>query len=813
MRASDFQQVVYDIHDEARSHGLFFQHCDSYSQDGRVIRTGDRDVVWFGSCSYLGLEREPSLINRSCDMIHRFGTQFSSSRGYVSLDAHRQLEGQLDRIFGGYSVLGQTTTLAHQAAMDVLATEKDAVVLDHQAHVSLQRAATLARARGARIEVIHHDHPERALPLLRELSTKYERVWYATDGVTSMYGEFAPVLLMHEMLGVAPNVHLYVDDAHGTGWGGERGQGRFLEVFGFHDRLVLATSLAKACAAGGAALVVKDSELRDRLRLTGGTMVFSGPLQPALLGAALAACDFMLSSELAPRQRALFDRVRRLKQGLTHHEIPIYANNEAPMTFVYAGLPRVAFEIAHQLLERGHYVNVASFPAVPMRRAGLRITVTTHLEFEDIDRLVEDIADIYPKVLRANDLSINQLREWFSENEAREPRAKLAPVRVATRSPRLPIEHFNSLPPELEDEWDACLGGRGCISAASMRMQEQIFSGGAREHDWTFHYLRVRDGQAPALWTVFVELPGKDDVFSLPELSQLIEVERAARSDPYYLTARVLMMGGGLSEGNHLYLNRDLRWQAALRAVANWAAARYDAGEVEAVLFRDLPADDDDVSALLTAEGFTRVPMPDRHLAEVAGDDPLFLIGEDTRKRRLIRDIRSAHPALDFRALDRAQIAANLETLYTQYLAVAHRTREINMFDLPARVFVAMADNPAWTVVAITHPEHEGILGWYAAHLHGDDFAPLACGIDYLHLSRFNTYRHLMFEVMWSARERGAKLVHLGMLAGREKRRFGSRPEATVAYALRRDTYASAQLELHRQQAMLGIERTSSVIG
>ena len=53
--------------------------------NGREITLEGKKLINFGSCSYLGLEMDSRLIAGSVDAIRRFGTQFSSSKTYVSV--------------------------------------------------------------------------------------------------------------------------------------------------------------------------------------------------------------------------------------------------------------------------------------------------------------------------------------------------------------------------------------------------------------------------------------------------------------------------------------------------------------------------------------------------------------------------------------------------------------------------------------------------------------------------------------------------------------------------------------------------------
>ena len=289
MEASEFLGTVLAMHAQARDRGLFFQTTEDDAYRGRAIEIDGRSLLSFGSCSYLGLELDPRLIEGACDAARRYGTQFSTSRGYLSAPIYRELEASLDAIFDAHTVLAPTTTLGHLAALDVLAHEKDAIVLDHQVHQSVQQAANLARTRGTKVVVVKHEELDRAVEIVGTLARTHRTVWFATDGVNSMYGDLAPFVLLKTLLDVAPNVRLYVDDAHGMSWLGKHGRGSFLATMPLSPRIVLATSLAKAFGCGGGVLVLSDPAERDRIRMGGGTLLFSGPIQPPMLGAALAS--------------------------------------------------------------------------------------------------------------------------------------------------------------------------------------------------------------------------------------------------------------------------------------------------------------------------------------------------------------------------------------------------------------------------------------------------------------------------------------------------------------------------------------------
>ena len=64
--------------------GLLHLEPEDEMFSGRLVTLQGRPQVFFGSCSYLGLELDPRLRAGAIEAIHRYGTQFSTSRAFRS---------------------------------------------------------------------------------------------------------------------------------------------------------------------------------------------------------------------------------------------------------------------------------------------------------------------------------------------------------------------------------------------------------------------------------------------------------------------------------------------------------------------------------------------------------------------------------------------------------------------------------------------------------------------------------------------------------------------------------------------------------
>ncbi len=830
MEASEYLSTVHAIHSEARRRGLYFQDTQDHTLRGREVTVQGRRLTSFASCSYLGLEHHPKLVAAVKDAVERWGTQFSASRGYLSAPPYAELEEKLGELFGGHCLVTSSTTLGHQVALGVLLTEKDAIVLDHQVHYSVHMAATLARASGARVEVVRHNRLERAEEIVARLAPHHRTVWFACDGVFSMYGDLAPVKLLKRLLAIAPNVRLYVDDAHGMSWAGKHGRGSFLSRMPLSERMVVATSLNKAFSASGGVLIFPTAEERDEVRICGGPMVFSGPLQPPMLGAALASAEVHLSPEIETYQKALRERADHLNRRLREANLPLLCENEAPIFFVRCGLPRTSFRIAERMREEGFFISVSAYPSVPMKRSGLRISLTADHRIEDIDRMVDALAVHFPAVLLEEGVSRSELDDLFHraipeealQSEAyREAPARLDALLARARGAdgrsapavqvaavevdpsTLVVEHHRTVHAIDKDLWDRCLGTVGACSWHAMATLEKVFSNQPRpEHNWDFHYLVIRDqGGRPVLVTFFTVALNKDDMLMRHEVSEAVEKRR--KDDPYFLTSMVTSMGSGLSEGNHLYLDRSGPWRAALLKMLEVGQQIHEEVQSNVFMLRDMPAEDPEMDAFMLDQGLVKIPMfPSNHLTIDWTDLDGYLASLSRRQRRHVRRQVEAAPNFEVRIHRPGTLSEDdMAWLHQLYRNVATRKLRLNVFELPQNLIPNLLECPAWEIGtlhlrrAAGGPEDGRAVAFFASHVSDGNYAPFFCGLDYDYVFTHGVYRQMIYRIVLRAMELGMHTVHMGMDADFEKGRFGTHLVPNCIYLQARDHYNAVILK------------------
>ena len=105
-------------------------------------------------------------------------------------------------------------------------------------------------------------------------------------------------------------------------WTGKHGRGVALTHLGDSERVVVALSLNKAFSGAGGALALPSDALRRRIRHCGGTMVFSGPIQPPMLGAAVASAKLHLDPSFDGLQAELHERITVAREGIARFDVP-----------------------------------------------------------------------------------------------------------------------------------------------------------------------------------------------------------------------------------------------------------------------------------------------------------------------------------------------------------------------------------------------------------------------------------------------------------------------------------------------------------
>jgi 7-keto-8-aminopelargonate synthetase-like enzyme len=470
----------YETIDQIVTHGVNKGILHLYNEDeyfnGNLIDLKGKQVVNFGSCSYLGLEFDERLKDGAKLAIDKYGTQFSESRAYVSLKLYSELEGLFKQIFGYPCVVTPTTSLGHISNIPVIVHDDDAVIMDHQVHNSVQTAVSLVKARGVHTELVRHNRMDLLEERIKTLRGKYNRIWYMADGIYSMFGDACPLDEVYRLMDTYPEFHFYVDDAHGMSIYGKHGRGFTLNNREMHPNMVMATSLAKAFATGGAVMVYPDAEMARKVRTCGGPLITSGPLQPATLGAAVAAAKIHLTDEIYQMQEELHDKIMYATMMLKKHKLPLVSVPNACVFFVGTSLPKLGYNMVKRMLDSGYYVNLGIFPAVPIKNTGIRFTITRLHTFSQIESMIATMASEFPKALKEEGMTMDQIYKAFKIPSPEEAAADRAIETAIHQSLDLKLHHYSTIDEVNKEDWNAVFENKGTFDWEGLKTLETTFS-------------------------------------------------------------------------------------------------------------------------------------------------------------------------------------------------------------------------------------------------------------------------------------------------------------------------------------------------
>ncbi len=410
----NFVDTINDILIEAKKKEVILLESQNKTWTGDLLNINQKDLINFGTCGYLGLENHPRIVERTIEYTKNFGTQFSISRSYVISQQNKLLENLLSQIFNHKPVIVFTsTTLTHISIIPIVVGYQDAIILDQQAHISIQNAAQLMASKSVPIDIIRHSSLEMLEYKIKTLYDKHDKIWYMIDGVYSMYGDIAPIKEINALMEKYPKLHLYVDDAHGMSWYGKNGCGRIFEDCEQNKKTIYVSTLAKGFGTMGGLVVFPNNEWYNKVCMHGGPLAYSHPIPPPMLGASIASAEIHLSSEIYELQKSLKQKLLFANSLFKGSHLPLISNPETPIFFVGTGQPTVGYNLNSKIIQNGFYVNIGLFPAVPIKNTGLRFTINNHLTTSQIKEFVDALNLHYPKALQEEGKTLNDVLKAF----------------------------------------------------------------------------------------------------------------------------------------------------------------------------------------------------------------------------------------------------------------------------------------------------------------------------------------------------------------------------------------------------------------
>jgi len=363
-----------------------------------VTREGEpadaaRALLAFCSNDYLGLAHHPALIHALKEGAEHWGVGSGASHlvsGHSR--AHELLEEQLAALYEPLIPQARalsfcTGYMANLALLSALGDKQALILSDKLNHASLIDGARLSNAE---VQRYPHNRVDRVEALLKAATAPIKLI--VTDGVFSMDGDLAP---LPELLALAEahDAWLIVDEAHGFGVLGPRGEGSVAHFGLCSERLIVMGTLGKAAGISGAFVAAHPVVIEALIQLARPYIYTTA--QPAALAHALSASVALISGPAGAERRvhlqALVARLRTGLQGLIARfpalgwQLPDSSTAIQPLI---VGDNEAALALSAALEIQGLWVPAIRPPTVPLGTARLRITLSAAHTEAQVDRLL-----------------------------------------------------------------------------------------------------------------------------------------------------------------------------------------------------------------------------------------------------------------------------------------------------------------------------------------------------------------------------------------------------------------------------------------
>lgn len=358
----------------------WYHHIDR--QEGARVWINGRELVMMSSNDYLGLSFHPKVKEAAQEAISKWGSSTTGARlANGSRSCHRELERKLAHFLGkDDSMVFSAGYLACMASVSTFAQKGDLILVDRNVHSSLW---TGIQSTMADVERFAHNSASDLQDILMTEDRSRPKM-IVLEGVYSMEGHIAPLQEIVEV-SRSSNPFIVVDDAHGLGVLGDRGQG----TVGYLDRTsdvdIICGSLSKAMASIGG-FVAGDRAVIEYLKTTSKQAIFSAAIAPAQAASALTSLK-LLKQEPEHRER-LWDNTRYYKRLLNQLDVDTW-DSKTPAVPIIIGNKERTYRVWKQLMEEGMFTVMAIPPAVSPGKDLLRTAVSASHTREDLERFVE----------------------------------------------------------------------------------------------------------------------------------------------------------------------------------------------------------------------------------------------------------------------------------------------------------------------------------------------------------------------------------------------------------------------------------------
>ncbi len=373
----------------------------------RMLFQGKPVITWSLN-DYLGLANLPDVREVDTAATKRWGLAYPMGARMMSgqTDLHLQLQEELAAFEGKEACY--LLNYGYQGIMSIihaLVDRHDVIVYDYESHASIVDGVSLHI--GKRFIFEHNDIESLKRALLKAekiVETTGGGILVITEGVYGMRGDQGKLKEI-TALKKDHNFRLLIDDAHGFGTLGPKGEGASFEQ-GVQDEVdIYFSTFAKSMAMIGA-FVASNKDIIMHLQYTMRSQIYAKSLPMPFVESALYRLNKFRSSTV--QKDKLWTIVNAIQSGLKNLGYEIGSTNSAVTPVYLKGSIEDARNIVFEMREKyGIFTSMVVYPVIPKGMIILRIIPTAAHTMEDVAETLAAFDKMKPFIKALEEKAIN----------------------------------------------------------------------------------------------------------------------------------------------------------------------------------------------------------------------------------------------------------------------------------------------------------------------------------------------------------------------------------------------------------------------
>lgn len=364
------------------------------------MRFKGKEVLTWSINNYLGLSNHPDVRKADADASKEWGMGYPMGARMMSghTNEHEQLENELASFMDKESCY--LLNFGYQGCMstiEALVDRNDVIVYDSESHACMVDGVRLHQ--GKRKVFLHNDMNsfEKQMNVATKIAEQTGGgILVVTEGVFGMSGDQGKLkeIIEYRKSGKY-NFRLFVDDAHGFGTLGDKGQGAGEEQ-GIQDEIdVLFGTFAKSMASIGA-FVCSTDDVINYLAYNMRSQIFAKSLPMPLVIGGLKRLELLKASE---QKDKLWKITNALQSGLKKSGFNLGNTNSCVTPVMLSGTLGEATKLTFDLRENySLFCSIVVYPVVPKDVILLRLIPTASHSLEDVDYTINIFKKIKSKL-------------------------------------------------------------------------------------------------------------------------------------------------------------------------------------------------------------------------------------------------------------------------------------------------------------------------------------------------------------------------------------------------------------------------------